>query len=90
MTEQTQASRILAAFGGRYALVELAKKHDIVIGDQKPITYNRVRQWDKNGFVPGSDHQRLLDIARRAGIKLRPADFIAHLVTGRRELESVA
>lgn len=90
MTEQTQASRILAAFGGRYALVEIAKVHDRLTADDKPITYNRVRQWDKNGFVPGPDQQRLLDIAKRAGVALRPADFIAHLVPGRREMQSAA
>lgn len=60
------AKKVIEKFGGQSALARL-------LGiNQSAISY-----WVKKGLIPAKWHGQLLDVARRSGIMLAPADFIA-------------
>lgn len=80
MTDMTQAARVIAAFGGRSSMER-----------DTPFTYAMIRRWDANGFIPGEEHQRVLDLAFDLGRDLTLTDLFAHLVNpAERDTQSIA
>lgn len=63
----TQADTIIAKFGGIHATAR-ALKHE---------NTSTVQGWRMRGFIPGKQHQKVWDAARKAGVKLDLADFAA-------------
>jgi hypothetical protein len=66
-----QAQRIISKCGGAQAVAEITGVHP-----------SRVHRWGypkekggSDGVIPARHHQKLLEGARKRGIKLRPADF---------------
>jgi len=68
MTDQTQADRVIAVFGGRAEMARSTR-----------FTYNQIRRWHEAGFVPSPDHQDIIDDAAASGYEVPPHIFIAHL-----------
>lgn len=58
------AERIIAKFGGIRPMAR-------IVG----LAPNSVQNWKRTGLIPASRQQGLLELARREGIELEPADF---------------
>lgn len=62
------AARIAEKFGG---LTPFAKAFD------PPKALSTVSRWLESGRIPSKHHDDVLDAAKRAKVKVRPADFFA-------------
>jgi hypothetical protein len=77
MKPLSQAKRIIGKFGGRQQMSRSTR-----------YSYERIRAWEKAGFIPQDLHQEIMQEAAALSIELLPYEFIAHLEPVRLENES--
>ena len=63
----THVEIIIDRFGGMTALAR-------ALGHKNPTT---VQGWKVRGIIPARQQRELLDLAKRSGVRLEPADFFA-------------
>ena len=62
----TQASKIIAAFGGTYPM-HRALGH---------ANHTTVGGWKQRGVIPQVHHPQIWELAQQLGLDLKPADFL--------------
>jgi ribosome-binding protein aMBF1 (putative translation factor) len=68
----TQAAIIIEKFGTQERLAAaLGCRQSVIAG------------WKRRGFVPAPQQQRVLEAAKKLGVRLRPSDFFARPLTKR-------